>query len=307
MSVTPSNASNHKGIILAGGSGTRLHPLTSTVSKQLMPIYDKPMIYYPLATLMLAGIRDILIITTARDLQAFSDLLGDGARWGINITYTVQPSPDGLAQAFILGEEFIGNSSVSLILGDNIFYGGGFSNKLGSAAERTDGATVFAYYVTDPERYGVVSFDSQGIAQDIEEKPTKPKSHYAVTGLYFYDNDVVDIAKQVKPSPRGELEITDVNNAYLQRGDLRVEVMSRGTAWLDTGTHNSLLDAANFIRVVEERQGLKICCPEEVAFRMGYITAEQLQALAAPLIKSGYGLYLTNLLNDDGYVLHENS
>jgi glucose-1-phosphate thymidylyltransferase len=292
----------YKGIILAGGSGTRLHPLTSTVSKQLMAVYDKPMIYYPLATLMLAGIRDILIITTPRDQAAFADLLGDGGQWGLNISYTVQPSPDGLAQAFILGEEFIGKSPASLVLGDNIFYGGGFSLKLQSAAARETGASVFAYYVQDPERYGVVSFDANGVAQDIEEKPTQPKSHYAVTGLYFYDNDVVDIAKNIQPSHRGELEITDVNKVYLERGDLNVEVMSRGTAWLDTGTHNSLLDAANFIRVVEERQGLKIACPEEVAYRMGYISAEDLLSLAAPLEKSGYGHYLKALLNDDGIV-----
>lgn len=298
-------AISYKGIILAGGSGTRLHPLTSTVSKQLMPVYDKPMIYYPLATLMLAGIRDILVITTPRDQKAFSDLLGDGGQWGVNISYAVQPSPDGLAQAFILGAEFIGNSPTSLVLGDNIFYGGGFTKKLRHAASIDRGASVFAYYVQDPERYGVVSFDAQGVARDIEEKPAKPRSHYAVTGLYFYDNDVVDIARQIRPSARGELEITDINKAYLARGDLRVEVMSRGTAWLDTGTHNSLLDAANFIRVVEERQGLKIACPEEVAYRMGYITAEELLRLAAPLEKSGYGLYLQDLLKEDGVVFDD--
>ena len=295
-------ANNYKGIILAGGSGTRLHPLTSTVSKQLMPVYDKPMVYYPLATLMLAGIRDILVITTPRDSEAFAELLGDGSQWGVSIQYTAQPSPDGLAQAFLLGEEFIGKDPAALVLGDNIFYGGGFSHKLASAATRNSGASVFAYYVQDPERYGVVSFDSDGVAMDIEEKPAQPKSHYAVTGLYFYDNDVIDIARNIKPSHRGELEITDVNKVYLERGDLNVEVMSRGTAWLDTGTHNSLLDAANFIRVVEERQGLKIACPEEVAFRMGYIDAEQLLALAAPLEKSGYGKYLQSLLRDDGVV-----
>lgn len=292
----------YKGIILAGGSGTRLHPLTATVSKQLMPVYDKPMIYYPLATLMEAGIREILIITTPRDQQAFSELLGDGSQWGLNLHYTVQPSPDGLAQAFILGADFVGKSPVSLVLGDNIFYGDGFSKSLAHAARREQGASVFAYYVNDPERYGVVAFDGDGIATDIEEKPAKPRSHYAVTGLYFYDNDVIDIARSIAPSPRGELEITDVNKTYLQRGDLHVEVMSRGTAWLDTGTHNSLLDAANFIRVVEERQGLKIACPEEVAFRKGYISAGELEALAAPLTKSGYGDYLLGLLREEGAV-----
>lgn len=285
----------YKGIILAGGSGTRLHPLTSTVSKQLMPIYDKPMIYYPLATLMLAGIRDVLIITTPRDQQAFVDLLGNGNHWGINIQYAVQPSPDGLAQAFLIGETFIGRNPVSLVLGDNIFYGGGLSQKLQHAGLRDRGASVFAYYVQDPERYGVVSFDPGGRAVDIEEKPDQPKSHYAVTGLYFYDNDVIDIAGSIEPSHRGELEITDVNLVYLKRGDLQVEVLSRGTAWLDTGTHNSLLDAANFIRVVEERQGLKIACPEEVAYRQGFIDEEQLLQLAQPLMKSGYGEYLSKL------------
>ena len=291
-----------KGIILAGGSGTRLHPLTSTVSKQLMPVYDKPMIYYPLATLMEAGIQDILIITTPRDQRAFVDLLGGGEQWGLNLCYTVQPSPDGLAQAFILGAEFIGASPAALVLGDNIFYGDGFSTSLRHAASRERGASVFAYYVNDPERYGVVDFDSDGVARNIEEKPEKPRSHYAVTGLYFYDNDVVDVAKSVQPSPRGELEITDVNLAYLKREQLHVEVMSRGTAWLDTGTHNSLLDAANFIRVVEERQGLKIACPEEVAYRKGFIDDARLAELAAPLVKSGYGNYLLGLLREEGAV-----
>jgi len=290
----------YKGIILAGGSGTRLHPLTSTVSKQLMPIYDKPMIYYPLATLMLAGIRDILVITTPRDQRGFADLLGNGHQWGINIQYTVQTNPDGLAQAFILGAEFMAKSPAALILGDNIFYGGGLGQKLRAAAQRKAGASVFAYYVQDPERYGVVEFDREGRAIGIEEKPAKPRSQYAVTGLYFYDNDVIDIARGLKPSARGELEITDVNKAYLNRGDLLVEVLSRGTAWLDTGTHNSLLDAANFIRVVEERQGLKVACPEEIAYRLGYIDAEALLALAKPLTKSGYGVYLENLLRDEG-------
>jgi len=293
-------ATVYKGIILAGGSGTRLHPLTSTVSKQLMPVYDKPMIYYPLATLMRAGIREILIITTPQDQAAFAELLGDGRQWGIELSYTVQPSPDGLAQAFILGADFVADAPVALVLGDNIFYGGGLTQKLRQAAAQESGASVFAYYVQDPERYGVVEFDGDGRAIGIEEKPLAPRSSYAVTGLYFYDNDVLEIARDIKPSPRGELEITDVNRAYLERGDLAVQVMSRGTAWLDTGTHNSLLDAANFIRVVEQRQGLKIACPEEIAYRMGYISADELLALAKPLAKSGYGVYLENLLRDEG-------
>ena len=293
-------ATAYKGIILAGGSGTRLHPLTSTVSKQLMPVYDKPMIYYPLATLMRAGIREILIITTPQDQAAFAELLGDGRQWGLELSYTVQPSPDGLAQAFILGADFVADAPVALVLGDNIFYGGGLTQKLRQAAAQKSGASVFAYYVQDPERYGVVEFDGDGRAIGIEEKPLSPRSSYAVTGLYFYDNNVLEIARDIKPSPRGELEITDVNRAYLERGDLSVQVMSRGTAWLDTGTHNSLLDAANFIRVVEQRQGLKIACPEEIAYRMGYISAEELLALAKPLAKSGYGVYLENLLRDEG-------
>ena len=295
----------YKGIILAGGSGTRLHPLTTTVSKQLMPVYDKPMIYYPLATLMQSGIRDILIITTPRDQLAYADLLGDGSQWGISLQYTVQASPDGLAQAFLLGEDFIGQNPVCLVLGDNIFYGAGFTSKLRRAAQRTDGASVFAYYVHDPERYGVVEFDAEGRAIGIEEKPDKPRSHYAVTGLYFYDNDVVSVAKGITPSPRGELEITDVNRHYLHQGSLQVEVMGQGTAWLDTGTHQSLLDAGNFIRVIEERQGLKVACLEEIAYRMGYITADEVLALAAPLIKSGYGAYLETMVSEGGPVFDE--
>ena len=295
----------YKGIILAGGSGTRLHPLTTTVSKQLMPVYDKPMIYYPLATLMQSGIRDVLVITTPRDQLAYADLLGDGSQWGIRIQYTVQASPDGLAQAFLLGEDFIGQSPVCLVLGDNIFYGAGFTSKLRRAAQRTEGASVFAYYVHDPERYGVVEFDAEGRAIGIEEKPDAPRSHYAVTGLYFYDNDVVSVAKGITPSPRGELEITDVNRHYLEQGSLQVEVMGQGTAWLDTGTHQSLLDAGNFIRVIEERQGLKVACLEEIAYRLGYITADEVLALAAPLVKSGYGAYLEAMVSEGGPVFDE--
>ncbi|HQC72725.1 MAG TPA: glucose-1-phosphate thymidylyltransferase RfbA [Candidatus Competibacteraceae bacterium] len=287
----------YKGIILAGGSGTRLHPLTLTVSKQLMPVYDKPMIYYPVATLLLADIRDILIITTPRDQEAYQTLLGDGSQWGVNFQYAAQPSPDGLAQAFLIGEQFIGQDPACLILGDNIYYGQGLSAVLRRAASRERGATVFGYYVRDPERYGVVSFDASGRAMDIEEKPKAPKSNYAVTGLYFYDNDVVNVARNIRPSPRGELEITDVNKVYLERGELNVELLGRGYAWLDTGTHESLLAAANFMQVVEQRQGLKIACPEEVAWRMGFIDDAQLLRLAAPLAKSGYGDYLRELLD----------
>ena len=285
-----------KGIILAGGSGTRLHPLTHSLSKQLLPVYDKPMIYYPLSVLMLAGIQDILIITTPHDQQSFINLLGSGNQWGLNITYEAQPNPDGLAQAFIIGEQFIGNDSVSLVLGDNIFYGHGMDNLLDNAMQQEKGATVFGYYVKDPERYGVVDFDDSGRAIDLEEKPENPKSNYAVTGLYFYDNDVIEIAKSIKPSPRGELEITDVNKAYLERGDLNVEVMGRGYAWLDTGTHASLLQASNFIQVMEERQGLKIACPEEIAFSKGFIDAAQVESLASHLLKGGYGEYLMRLI-----------
>lgn len=287
-----------KGIILAGGSGTRLHPATLAISKQLLPVYDKPMVYYPLATLMLAGIRDILLISTPQDTPRFEQLLGDGSQWGLNLQYAVQPSPDGLAQAFVIGADFVGNAPSSLVLGDNIYYGHDFDKLLGSACARTEGASVFAYHVHDPERYGVAEFDAGGKVLSLEEKPVNPKSSYAVTGLYFYDNQVVDMARDLRPSARGELEITDLNRLYLEQGSLNVEIMGRGYAWLDTGTHESLLQASQFIATLEHRQGLKVACPEEIAYRQGWIDAAQVEQLAQPLLKNGYGQYLMRILTE---------